>query len=316
MELVAIAGRPVPEGVRAGLVSTRDGVALRYARWDSLPGPRRGTVLIAQGRAEFIEKYFDVVDRLRARGFGVIVFDWRGQGGSTRAFADVGKGHVRRFDDYDVDLETVMSVVALPDCRPPFYALGHSMGGAILLRAAKAGRTWFDRMVLCAPMLGLSVVPFQQGIRLLTGVMVGLGLGGRYVPGGNGKPLVQRPYEGNLVTSDPDIYARIATYPDHDPRLGLGAPTVQWLHEALSAMAEMMHPLYPVDIRQPILIVAAGADGLVSTPAIEAFGARLKAGRTLVIAGAKHELMMERAIYREPFFAAFDAFVPGEQAYL
>ena len=80
------------------------------------------------------------------------------------------------------------------------------------------------------------------------------------------------------------------------------------LHEA---MYEFADPSYPTSIRQPILIVAAGRDELVSTPAIGQFAVRLRAGSHLVIAGARHELLMEQDRFRSQFWAAFDAFVPG-----
>ena len=38
---------------------------------------------------------------------------------------------------------------------------------------------------------------------------------------------------------------------------------------------------------------------------------RLRAGSHLVIPGARHEILMEQDRYREQFWAAFDAFVPG-----
>ena len=64
-----------------------------------------------------------------------------------------------------------------------------------------------------------------------------------------------------------------------------------------------------------ILIVAAGRDKITSTPAIETFSARLRAGSHLIIAGAQHEIMMEQDGYRQQFWAAFDAFVPGTPLY-
>ena len=51
----------------AGAIKTSDGVNLRFARWAPPPG-RKGTVVVMQGRAEFIEKYFETVRDLRARG--------------------------------------------------------------------------------------------------------------------------------------------------------------------------------------------------------------------------------------------------------
>ena len=67
----------------------------------------------------------------------------------------------------------------------------------------------------------------------------------------------------------------------------------------------------PSRIDQPILMVAAGGDTIVSGSAIEGFASRLPAGSHLVIEGAKHEILQELDRYRAQFWAAFDAFVPG-----
>ncbi|QCK84429.1 alpha/beta hydrolase [Phreatobacter aquaticus] len=316
MDLVELPGRPVPEGVRAGTITTPDGVPLRYARWDAIGAPRKGTVVVCQGRSEFIEKYFEVIDELRARGFGVLAFDWRGQGGSGRLLSEIRKGHVRRFSDYQIDLETIMSVVALPDCRPPFYALGHSMGGSILIETAHEGRTWFDRMVLTAPMISLAQIASPGLLRAVMTALSLVGLGGSLIPGGSLKPTSKKPFEGNPVTSDEQRYRQAASYSDIDPRLGLGAPTISWLREALKVTGRFAAPFYAEDIRQPMLIIASAKDGLVSTPKVEAFGRRLKGGHTVVIPDARHEVMMERDALRAEFWGAFDAFVPGEQPFL
>jgi alpha-beta hydrolase superfamily lysophospholipase len=39
----------------------------------------------------------------------------------------------------------------------------------------------------------------------------------------------------------------------------------------------------------------------------------LRAGALVTIPGARHEMMMERDVYRSQFWAAFDAFVPGSK---
>src|SRR3990170_1819001 len=83
MNLVSIPANPVPEDVVTGVLKTPDGISLRFARWAPPPG-RKGTVCLFPGRAEFIEKYFETVRDLRARGFAVAALDWRGQGGSQR----------------------------------------------------------------------------------------------------------------------------------------------------------------------------------------------------------------------------------------
>ncbi len=95
MQLIDIPANPVPEGATVGTLRTSDGVVLRFARFDP-PAGRKGTLCVFQGRAEFIEKYFEVVRDARARGFAVAIIDWRGQGLSERALPNARKGHVLR----------------------------------------------------------------------------------------------------------------------------------------------------------------------------------------------------------------------------
>jgi lysophospholipase len=310
MKLVSIPANPVPDGAVTAMLKTPDGVSLRFARWSPPPG-RKGTVCIFPGRTEFIEKYFEVVRDLRARGFAVAVLDWRGQGLSERALSDPRKSHVHDFSEYETDLVTFTKEIVLPDCPPPLFALGHSMGGTVLIRAAARGHRWFDRIVLSAPMIGLERTHRLRMAPSVMRFMRMFGMGSAYVPGGDGTVLDSQPFVGNLMTSDPVRFARTAAVIEAEPTLGMGSPTIAWAHAAFRAMADFANPAYPSRIRQPILIAAAGRDQLVSAPAIEDFAIHLRAGSHLMIAGAQHELLMEREHYRGQFWAAFDAFVPG-----
>jgi lysophospholipase len=248
---------------------------------------------------------------LRARGFAVAALDWRGQGGSERILRNRRKGYVRSFAQYQIDLETFIHEVVLPDCPPPVFALAHSMGATILLRTAHAGHRWFDRMVLLAPMIALPGMHRMAGTRMTVRMLRSVGLGSLYVPGGDASVLQQRPFIGNLITSDPVRYARNVAVLEAEPSLATGWPTVAWTDSAFRVMAELTQPGYPGRIRQPLLIIAAGLDAIVSTPAIDEFSIRLRAGSHLIVPGARHELLMEQDRFRSQVFAAFDAFVPG-----
>jgi len=310
MMLVSIPANPVPEGAVTGMLKTPDGVSIRFARW-APPAGRKGTVCIFQGRTEFIEKYFEVVRDLHARGFAVATLDWRGQGLSERLLRDPRKGHVTSFAKYGIDLETFMNEVVLPDCPPPLFGLGHSMGASILLRAAALGRRWFDRIVLSAPMIRLTNIRLLPLVPPLIRTMRIIGLGNSYVPGGGSASPSMMPFLDNPVTSDPVRHARTAAIMDAEPALAIGAPTVAWLDSAFRVMAEFANPAFPAKLRQPLLMVACGRDRLVSTAAIEDFGSRLRVGSHLILPGSKHEVLMEQDPYRLQFWAAFDAFVPG-----
>lgn len=310
MTLVSIPSNPVPEDVVSGTIKTPDGVELRFARW-APPANRKGTVCVFTGRSEQIEKYFETVRDLRDRGFAVAMFDWRGQGHSSRRLRDPRKGYVRNFADYEIDVETFVQQVVLPDCPPPFFALAHSMGGAVLLRLAHAGKRWFDRMVLSAPMIDLPGRSTSFPVRALLKSMRMLGRGSAYVPGGSDRLTGLSPFINNPLTSDPVRYARNAAILEEDPTLGLASPTVAWADTAFRAMNTFKGMNYPSEIRQPILMLAASNDTVVSTAAIEEFAYHLRAGSHLVIAGSKHEILQEQDRYRSQFWAAFDAFVPG-----
>ncbi|MDP3693449.1 alpha/beta hydrolase [Bradyrhizobium sp.] len=310
MTLVSIPANPVPENFVTGTIKTPDGAELRFARW-APPAGRKGTVCVFTGRSEQIEKYFETVRDLRDRGFAVAMIDWRGQGHSSRRLRDPRKGYVRDFADFETDVETFVQQVVLPDCPPPYFALAHSMGGAVMLRIAHAGKRWFDRMVLSAPMIdlpgratSLAAVALLRALRLT-------GQGGRYIPGGSDALTGSESFINNPFTSDPVRFARNAAILEEDPTLGIGSPTVAWADTAIRTMRGFRAVNYPLQIRQPILMLAASSDTIVSTAAIEEFAYHLRAGSHLVIAGSRHEILQEQDRYRAQFWAAFDAFVPG-----
>jgi len=180
-----------------------------------------------------------------------------------------------------------------------------------MLRLAHAGKRWFDRMVLSAPMIDLPGRTTSFPTRALLRAMRLIGQGGRYVPGGNDTLTGMESFINNPFTSDPVRYARNAAILEEDPTLGIGSPTVAWADTAFRAMHTFRGMNYPSEIRQPILMLAASNDTIVSTAAIEEFAYHLRAGSHLVIAGSKHEILQEQDRYRGQFWAAFDAFVPG-----
>jgi lysophospholipase len=347
--LNALPGNPVPEGARAGFLTTPDGVRIRYAHWPAATGTRRkGTVTLLQGRAEFIEKYFEVIGDLRRRGFAVVTFDWRGQGGSQRLTRNPKRGHVSGFAKFRVDLRTVLKEISLATYPGPHFALAHSTGALVLLSDTDRLRTMLDRAVLTAPLLGLPSGawmpgPAGFGRRLLRSVTFGvfghaplkarapktswfiekvvcpvarvfslLGFGRLFVPGGRGRMVV--PFEDNRQTSDRVRFERFNKVLEAAPELGIGGPTLGWLGSAGKAMKALRRRDAGPNMKLPCLVLAAGNDRIVSTPMIEDFVARTKAAAYVEIPGAEHELMMERDIYRDQFWAAFDAFVPGLEA--
>jgi len=290
-------------------VLAQDGLTLRAVRWTS-PSPR-GTVAIVPGRGEFIEKYFETIEELRQRNLDIVIMDLRGQGLSERELANPHKGHIDDFLIYERDLAALGRQVLRAYCPKPWFALGHSMGAAILLAHARHGEDLFERMVLTAPMIDIGRLRFPRATRAAIEVFDIIGLGGAFVPGGGIMPFTKFPFERNLLTSDEQRYTRLKAITEAAPELTIGDPTIGWMNAAFRIMRQFEDPDYARRTITPILILAAGADRIVKTRAIEAFASRLKAGRHLTIPYARHDLLLENDAIRSQFWAAFDAFVPG-----
>lgn len=311
MLLRSIPGMEPPPRARAGLLKAFDGRTLRYGLFPALGRPLEGTVIIFTGRNECIEKYYETARDLSAKGLGTAVMDLRGQGGSERMLRDPQRGYVNSFSEYVRDFETFFEEVVLPDCRPPYYVLAHSTGALIALLAAPAMVNRIRRMVLGAPLLEIIGLPFSMNAtRNIAATLYNLGMGSRYFGKGR-RPPEPEPFATNKLTTDARRYARnVELYRQH-PDLALGGPTIAWLHAVCRAVDIVTDPDFMARVQIPVLFIAAGADEVVSTRAVEEYAIRLRAGSLLTIDGARHELLQEADVYREQFLAAFHAFVPG-----
>ena len=304
---------PLPAHSTAGMLTMRDGKRIRYALFRTDARPLKGTVVVLTGRNECIEKYFETVGDLQARGFEVVTLDWRGQGDSDRILRDRGRGYIRNFHHYVEDLDQLFREIVLPDCRAPFYMLAHSAGALIALLAAPLMANRIRRMVLSAPLVALTgYTTTMPAVSRVSNLMVWLGLG-RLPLGRSGRPREAAPFDTNIVTSDPERYRRNQDIYQAHPELATGSPTAAWVRACTRAAAEIQAQDFVAHMHIPTLFVAAGADKVVSTRATELYARRLRSGSLLTIDGAKHELLQERDIFRDQFMAAFDAFVPGTE---
>ena len=312
MSLIALAINPVPSGAVTTMFDGYDGTKLRAAIWEPTRGPSRGTVCVFTGRGEYIEKYFEVVADLRRRGYTVAIMDWRGQGGSERRLSNPRKSHVVGFTEYDRDLALFMRDVVMPSCPPPYVALGHSLGGNVLLRGAQSETSVFARMVLVSPMIAIHESQLRNPVGLVrayTECASLCGLATAYVKGGRDEPEEMHEFNHNVLTTDFVRWSRNKAVLEQAPELGLGSPTIGWLRSALRSCAMLQRPDYPKYVAVPMLLFAAGADQVVSPRAIEDFAVDLKLGGHIVMPGSRHEILQENDEIRQRFWAAFDAYM-------
>ena len=309
MQLFSTPGNKAPVHSHCFEILTQDNIRLRSAF--AVPKNPKGTVLILGGRAEFIERYFETMNSLLARGLAVASFDWRGQGGSQRVTQDPMRGHIESFADFDRDLDTVYTRLLVAQCPKPFYALAHSTGGHMLLRALR-GKKWLERAVITAPLLGLHFGPWPKPVaRTLARGAKLFGVSQAYLPGLPKKPIQSTNFTNNPLTSDRKRWDRDAATLAAHPELGLGAPTYGWLNAALASIDELQNWPQTQGPSCPTLIAIAGLDKVVNNTGTKKFLARAPGFSSLTIADSRHEILNEKDEIRERFFAAFEAFISG-----
>ncbi len=307
MKLYPTLENRLPEGGLCHDVTTSDGVHLRA--FSARQTHAKATIFILNGRAEYIERYFETINDMVQRGFAVVSFDWRGQGGSQRLLSDPMRGYVQSFKNYDRDLEAIIALARRLDFPEPFYALAHSTGGHILLRALRDQR-WFKRAVVSAPLLGLHFGKWPLPlVRFLTLGAKILGLSGAYLPGYGRGPMKRSEFPNNPLTSDRTRWNRdMATLEAH-PELGVGGATYGWLR----AVMQSLHGLHKWPKAQgpscPTMIIMAGQDRVVSNFDTRRFVEKTAGFSLLTIEDSRHEILMENTTIRSKFFAAFDAFM-------
>lgn len=308
MRLTEIPENPAPPGWTLHEVAASDGVKLRAAVWPAIGTPR-GTMVVCTGRTEFIEKYFEFIGEILRRGYAVVCFDWRGQGLSQRIAKDRTAGHVRRFADYDLDLEAIVAHL-LPALPQPYVLFGHSMGGHIALRHLAAHPETFESAFLSAPMLKAWMPALLRlASTPLARVMRWLGQGEGFTPGGKGNDGVATPFEENRVTSDPGRYARNNAILRADPELAICGPTWGWAGEAFASMRAIRKRSFGAKIKCPLLIVGAAHDRIVNQGPDLTLIRNVKNGLFVLFSDAEHELVQERDEVRRVFWTAADAFL-------
>ena len=296
-----------PPGFVWGSLVARDGAQLR---WGHLPVDEpRAECLIVGGFSECIEKYFETIGDLAARGLSVWSLDLRGQGGSARPKRLPSRPRPRRFDR-DAD-ELAMFARTLLEARRPRLLIGHSMGGAISLLCLRRYPGLFDAAVLSAPMLGFRAggLPLAL-VRCVTGAARASGLGLCFVPGARPWSPDRFPSpERSRVSNDPErCRLQYAWFLAH-AGLRVDEPTYGWLDASLRLAARLARREFLAGISTPILLASAGVETFLA-PESHRRAARLLPDCTLVeFPDSKHEPFLERDAIRDAWLAAIDRFV-------
>ena len=293
--------RMLPPGGTSAYVPMRDGWPVRTLRW-----PRRddglGTILMIGGRADFAEKYCETLHDLTEAGWGVAIFDWRGQGLSRRVGKTPQHGASPGFGVWLDDLRDLLDWAATDG---PVQVMAHSMGGHLLLRHLAAGGGQVARAVVLAPMIGLAAAPLgPYPTRFLTSIQMLRGHGSDYVLGGGPwRAGVAGERRQTMLTSDPERYGDESWWIGQYPSLALGSVTWGWLDDAFASIAALNAGGVAEAISTPLLALIPGKDGLVDSAATRRFMKRVPGGQCIDYPGAGHELLREAEPLRSQVLA-------------
>ncbi len=286
-----------PEDGQGVWLHTPDGKRLRAAVWNAA-GPS-GTVVLLPGRSEYVEKYGRTAVALAKSGYSTLTIDWRGQGLSDRALPDPLVGHVADFAEYQTDLDALLAFIRAEDLPQPLHLLAHSMGGAIGLRALMRGLP-FRTAVFSGPMWGIMISPAMRPIATVLSAISGpFGYAHRYVLGtGPGNYVIDSPFQGNTLTTNPEMWDYMRRQALAYPDLSLGGPSFGWLHAALTecrALARLPSPAIPT-------ICALGSlERIVDPRPILSRMPNWPKGRLQIVQESEHEVLMERSALSDRF---------------
>ena len=299
----------LPPGAMVHRIKTLDGILLRAMTAPQLASSMvRGTIVVLNGRGDFIERYFETMRELQARGFHVAGLDWRGQGGSERLLKDRSRGYIRTYREFDEDLRALMESVVLKNCPGPYFVLAHSTGGHIVLRSLLA-RHWFAKAIVTSPLLGLNFGNWPPAIAyLLSNVALAAGMATAYLPGFRRGPLLFENFEGNPLSSDERRWARdLRTLHEH-PDLGVGGPTYSWLNATIRSLKELHSKRFHGGLTCPVMVILAGKDKVVDNKAAHRFIESVPGVSHVTINASLHEILLEVDAVRAQYLAVLDSY--------
>jgi lysophospholipase len=308
----AIDRRAHPDGAVFRNWTAPGGMQLRRMDWPAAKGREpRGSLLFANGRSDFIEKYLEAAAHWHSAGWSVTSFDWRGQGGSQGAGAEAAAASFDpMIDDFAALLADMRS--AGPG---PYVAIAHSMGGHLLLRTLVERQPALDAAVLIAPMIEVNSAPIPSRLAPdIADLFYRLGLGGLPIwkPGPGFNAVGGR--RNRNLTASPERYEDETWWWAQAPAFDLGLPNWRWIRAAFRSGAAAFTPERLKRVDLPILIIGAEHDRLVSAPAIRRVAAELPRAELEMMDDAAHEILREADPVRLRALARIDAFLAEHAA--
>jgi acylglycerol lipase len=259
-----------------GVFVTRDGLRLPLRHWDAV---RPKAVIVAlHGMSDYSEAFDLPGPWWAAHGITVYAYDQRGFGGAPHPGLWPGAPALRN------DFRDIVVALRAKFPRVPVYALGESMGGAVVLTAlASAHQPRVDGVILVAPAVwSRRDMPLSYRVVLWIGAHV---IPGMHVSG-----------EGLHIwaTDNLNVLRRLA----HDP-LYQHSARVDQVFGLVKLMGEARGAAQNIAAHPPILFLYGGNDQVIPAERTKAVAKELDGG-TAVIRYPDGYHMLLRDLEAEP----------------
>ena len=304
----------MPKDWEWGSFSSDDGVRMRFGQTGN-SGAAQATIVLIPGYTATMDMYGEQIGHIAERGYHVVGFDLRGQGGSDRARASQPeKLFIEDFKIYSNDVALFLQELDVLEDRPVIL-MAMSFGGHVAFRVGAEHPDLVDGLLLLAPALRPKAgeLSFEEALRVLkTGDL--LGKDKRYLPGEtNWKPY----NEDNLIRVGIEHCASSAKrMPMRDaiftlrPKQRVGGVTFKWGREFFGSSDFVLQDGYPESLNKPVTMIHAELDNFVVTEINkEVCDRRMPDCISVAIAGAGHCLTQETDSVLDEIYKSLDQVV-------
>ncbi len=249
---------------------TNDGTKLRWGEGVINP-EAKATVVILPGYTGSIRMYGDHVAQLSERGYHVVTYDIRGQGGSDRHRVDHPENlYVKDFSVYAQDLAEFMGHI-WEDRPGPKIIIAISFGGAVSVRASGDFPGIADGLMLLAPAYVPNTTPYSIAqMKMLSSMVKFFGKSKQFAPGLGPWVPDSETLSGvsDCGSHQERLYLRDAVYTKF-PEERVGSPTTNWIMEIIENGEIVRAPDYIGNIDIPVTTIAAQKDTIVDGEVVQ-----------------------------------------------
>ncbi|MAF68475.1 MAG: hypothetical protein CMH25_03920 [Micavibrio sp.] len=288
-----------------------EGTAVRFKIFTPTSKPM-AVITFAEGRAESLEKYDELITFFLNQGYACAIFDWPGQGGSDRGQKDAPQKHsTPSYPALVATLKKFREVIIpreLDDAQKlPHVLFAHSMGAHLSLLYMADKPNAYQRAVLSSPMIRFN--PLGHELPLwLDKLLVWIASRGKdesfMVTGGKWTRKLSDFVTPLKFTHDakrgsvlPDIFGA-------NPVLQVGDWDKGTLKEAFRSTLAIQN----VRVETPLLMLLGEKDTVINVTAAKAFAEKQPHCDVQLFENGLHELHMEEDATRKPYMKAIETF--------